>query len=121
MVYVYTKVSMASVERKPFGTVDASNTSFQILVEWVTISVWPFSVSRHHLLYSSIPQEVPQHYLLGMLQHFMTHATKQQFFCFVSSKQGSERSYHFWFLGFVLPTLSTTCISPLGKMAIAPH
>ncbi len=71
-----------SVERNPFDTVDTSNALFQILVEWVTILVWLLSVSRHHLLYSSIPQKVPQHYLLGMVQHFMIHAMKQQFFCF---------------------------------------
>ncbi len=97
------------------------NTLFQILVKWVTISVWSFSVSRHHLLYSSIPQEVPQHYPLSMVQHFMNHDMKQQFFCFVSSKRGSERPYQFWFWGLVLPTLSTTCISPLGKVPIASH
>jgi hypothetical protein len=39
----------AAVIKSSFGTVD---TLFQILVWWVTISDWPFSVSRHHLLYS---------------------------------------------------------------------
>ncbi len=69
----------------------------------------PFSVSRHHLLYSSIPQEVPLHFPLNMVQHFMNHATKQQFFCFIRSKQGSKRSYHFWFSRVGATTLSTVC------------
>jgi len=48
----YSKNSIC-VERNPFDAVDSSNNLFQILVEWVTISAWPFSVSQHHLLYSS--------------------------------------------------------------------
>ncbi len=94
---------------------------FRYLVEWVTISVWPFSISRHHLLYSSISQEVPQHGPLGMVQHFINCAAKQQFFCFAISKWESKRSYNFWFWELVLPTLSTTRTSPLGKIPIAPH
>ncbi len=97
-----------------------SNALFRILVEWVTISTWPFSVSRHHLLYSSIPQEVPQHYPLGMVQHFMNPTTKEQFFCFVSSKWGSERSYHFWFWELVLPTLNTACNTFIIQRQAAP-
>jgi hypothetical protein len=67
-----------------------SDTVLQILVVWVTISVWPFSVSQHHLLYSSIPQEESQHVLLGMVQHFVSHVRQRQFFCFVRPKQGSK-------------------------------
>ncbi len=78
------------MERNPFDAVDTSNA---LLVEWVTISVWPFSVSRHHLLYYSKPKKVPQHCPLGMVQHFMIHATKQQCFCFISSKWGSKRQW----------------------------
>ena len=44
------------VGKNPFGVV---NTLFQILVCWVTISDWPFSVSRHNLLYSKMPRECP--------------------------------------------------------------
>ncbi len=64
---------------------------------------------------------MPQHYPLGMVQHFMNHAMKQQFFCFVISKWGSKRSCHFWLWELVLPILSTMCISPLGKIPIALH
>ncbi len=86
-----------------------SDTLFQILVLWVTISVWPFSASQHHLLYSSIPQEESQHVLLGMVQHFMSHVRQQQSFCLFRPQQGSEDLINSSFGGFVLQH-SAPCI-----------
>ena len=108
-------------ERNPLDAISTSNTLFQILVIWVTILVWPFSVSQHHLLYSSIHQEMPQHVLLGMVQNFMSHVRQQQFFCFVSSKWGSKRSYQFQFLRFGAATFSTMYPNRRGKIPIAPQ
>jgi hypothetical protein len=105
----------------PWRSRFASDTLFQILVVWVTISVWPFSVSQHHLLYSSIPQEESQHVQLGMVQHFMNHVRQRLFFCFVRPKQGSEDLINssFWRVGAA--TFSTMCPSPQGKIPITPH
>jgi len=114
------------VVRDLFGAVDTSNALFRILIGWVTILVWPFSVSRHHLLYSSIPQEVPRHCPLGMVQHFMIHATKQQFFCFISSKWGDQKILSFlvfvgWRYQHWIQCASVCCQKSIGQMAFSQH
>jgi len=48
------------VVKSPFDIVDSL---FQILVWWVTISDWPFSLSRYLLLYSQEAQGVPASFL----------------------------------------------------------
>jgi hypothetical protein len=69
----------------------------------------------------SVPSKCPNTTRYAWCNTSKNYDTKQQFFCFIRSKQGRERSYHFKFSRVGSTTLSTVYTSFKGKIPIAPH
>jgi len=69
--------------KDPFDAVHTSNTLIGL-----TLFCYIFNTLAY-------PRKCPQHNPLGMVQHFMNHARKQQFFLFCQIKMGEQKILSF--------------------------